>query len=59
MTTKDFRVKNIKSDKYLDDDIVNKIFPPNAITGDYIIFARLRPRISPEIPGEKIHIKAK
>ena len=59
VTTKDFRVKNIKSDKYLDDDVVNKIFPPNAITGDYIIFARLRPRISPEIPGEKIHIKAK
>ncbi len=59
VTTEDFKVKNIKSDKYLDDDVVKKIFPPNSITGDYIIFARLRPRISPEIPGEKLHIKAK
>jgi DNA-directed RNA polymerase subunit L len=59
VTTADFRVKNIKSDKYLDDDVVKKIFPPNSITGDHIIFARLRPKISPEIPGEKLHIKAK
>ena len=59
VTTEDFKVKNIKSDKYLDDDVVKKIFPPNSITGDYIVFARLRPRISQEIPGEKIHIKAK
>ena len=59
VTTEDFKVKNIKSDKYLDDDVVKKIFPPNSITGDYIVFARLRPRISHEIPGEKIHIKAK
>ena len=59
VTTADFKVKNIKSEKYLDDSVVEKIFPPNSITNDHIIFARLRPRISPEIPGEKIYIKAK
>ena len=38
--------------------MVHQIFPPNPITGDYILFARLRPKISDEIPGEKLKMKA-
>ena len=58
LTTADFRVKNIKSNKYLDQSTVNKIFPPDPITGDFILFARLRPKISNEVPGEEIKINA-
>ena len=59
LTTADFRVKNIKSNKYLDQSTVNKIFPPDPITGDFILFARLRPKISNEVPGEEIKINAR
>jgi DNA-directed RNA polymerase alpha subunit len=46
VTTKDFRVKNIKTKEYLNDDDRNKIFPPDDITGDYIELVRLRPKVS-------------
>ena len=59
VTTEDFKVKNINSDKYLDQDTVRKMFPPNPVTGDYILFARLRPKISNDLPGEEIKINAK
>ena len=58
ITTEDFKVKNIKSDSYLEDKTVKKIFPPDPYTKDYILFARLRPKISNEVPGEIIHIVA-
>jgi DNA-directed RNA polymerase II subunit RPB3 len=59
VTTKDFRIKNISTNKYLDDGLVNEIFPPfKAANGKdyYIDFVRLRPRISDELSGEKIHL---
>ena len=59
VTTKDFKVKNINSGKYLDEETVRKMFPANPITGDFILFARLRPKISNELPGEEIKINAK
>ncbi|ANS04200.1 DNA directed RNA polymerase subunit D [uncultured Mediterranean phage] len=59
ITSKDFRVKNIKLDSYINTDEVRKIFPADSITGEYIDFARLRPKISDEIPGEELHITAK
>ena len=59
VTTEDFKVKNINSDKYLDESTVRKMFPPNPITGDFILFARLRPKISNDLPGEEIKINAK
>lgn len=55
-TTEDFKVKNIKTDKYLSKEITQKIFPPNEQTGYFIDFVRLRPKISEEIHGEKIHL---
>ena len=59
VTTEDFKIKNTKSDKFLSDTVVRKIFPTDPITGDYILLARLRPRISNEVPGESLEIHAK
>ena len=58
VTTEDFKIKNTVSDKFLTDQTVRKIFPPDPYTKDYILFARLRPKISNEVPGEIIHIEA-
>ena len=54
MTTEDFKIKNIKTDTYLNSADTKKIFPPSSLTGDYIDFARLRPRLSEDIPGEEL-----
>lgn len=59
VTTEDFVVKDLVSNKDLSKDTLRTIFPPNDITGYYIDFVRLRPRISAEIPGEKIHLTCK
>ena len=58
VTTEDFKIKNVLTNKYLDDKDVREIFPANMQTGYFIDFVRLRPKISDEIPGEKIHITA-
>ena len=57
-TTKDFKIKNINNDKYLTTSDVNKIFPPDSITNDYIEIVRLRPQISDIITGEHIKLNA-
>ncbi len=59
ITTEDFKVKNTKSGKFLAASVTRKIFPPDPITHDFILFARLRPRISNEVPGEELKIHAK
>jgi DNA-directed RNA polymerase subunit L len=59
VTTEDFVVKDVVIGKDLSKDTVRQIFPPNDITGYYIDFVRLRPRISAEIPGEKLHLTCK
>ena len=46
ITTKDFKIKNKVTGKYLTDVKVHEIFPPNAITGDFIEFARLLPKMT-------------
>ena len=46
ITTKDFKMKNKTTGKYLTDVKVHEIFPPNAITGDFIEFARLLPKMT-------------
>lgn len=46
VTTKDFKLKNKTNGKYLTDVKVHEIFPPNAITGDFIEFARLLPKMT-------------
>jgi DNA-directed RNA polymerase subunit L len=60
VTTKDFRIKDTVSNNYLEEGTVKKIFPPfippNGSGEYYIDFLRLRPRISNEIPGERIKL---
>ena len=46
VTTKDFKMKNKTNGKYLTDVKVREIFPPNEITGDFIEFARLLPKMT-------------
>ena len=52
ITTEHFRVKNKQTNQYYDS---TTMFPKNPITNSYIIFGRLRPKISDSIPGE--HLK--
>lgn len=59
VTTENFKIKNISTDTYLSEKDVRAIFPPNDFTGFFIDFLRLRPKISEEIPGEKIHLTCK
>ena len=54
VTTEDFKVKNLTTNKFLSEKDNKVIFPPNDY-GYFIDFARLRPKISEEIPGEKLH----
>jgi DNA-directed RNA polymerase subunit L len=54
VTTKDFKIKNISSGRYSDESAVRRIFPPSSLSGDYIEFARLQPRLSENIDGERL-----
>lgn len=60
VTTKDFKIRDLVTNKYLEDNVVKQIFPPYippSGSGEYYIdFLRLRPKISDEIPGEKIKL---
>ena len=59
VTTSDFMIKDIASDKYLTKEQTKSIFPPNKITKEFVLFTRLRPKISNDIPGEKLHLITK
>lgn len=59
VTTEDFKIKDINSGKYLSSGEVKQIFPADPITGDYIDFVRLRPKISDEIDGEHLKLTCK
>ena len=59
ITTKDFKIKNIANDKYLTESQVQKIFPADPKTKDYIIFARLRPKLANNLTSEKIKFECK
>lgn len=56
VTTKDFVVKDKATKTPISKDENRAIFPPNDYTECYIDFVRLRPKLSDEIPGEKIHL---
>jgi DNA-directed RNA polymerase subunit L len=60
VTTKDFKIRDLVTNNFLEDGVVKKIFPPFIPpTGNseyYIDFLRLRPKISDEIPGERIKL---
>lgn len=59
VSTKDFRIKDTSTSKYLTEAQTRDIFPPDPITKDYILIVRLRPKISDTIPGEEIKLEAK
>ena len=56
VTTENFVIKDLVTGKELSKDKTREIFPADDITGYFIDFVRLRPRISEELPGEKIHL---
>jgi DNA-directed RNA polymerase subunit L len=60
VTTKDFKIRDVATNTLLDESKVKKIFPPfippNGNGEYYIDFLRLRPKISDEIPGERIKL---
>ena len=58
VTTEDFKLKDKETKEYLSQEEVRKIFPPNEITGRYIDFVRLLPRIGQTIPGEQLKLSA-
>ena len=56
VTTENFVIKDIATGKQISESKNREIFPANDYTGYYIDFVRLRPKISDELPGEKIHL---
>ena len=59
VTTKDFKIRNLATNAFLEEGQVRKIFPPFVAPNGqeyFIDFLRLRPKISDEIPGEKIKL---
>lgn len=56
VTTENFKIKNVIRNEYLSEKDTREIFPPNSYTGYFIDFIRLRPKLSDEIPGERIQM---
>lgn len=57
VTTRDFKIKNIVTERYSSESEVRHIFPPCPITHDYIEFARLQPKLSENIDGERLALR--
>ena len=58
VTTKHFRIVNAKTGKELSESVVRRIFPPDAMTGGYILIARLMPRLTQNVDGERLALTA-
>jgi len=56
ITTENFTIKDLVTGNFLPQEKIREIFPADDTTGYFIDFVRLRPRISDEIPGEKLHL---
>jgi DNA-directed RNA polymerase II subunit RPB3 len=54
VTTEDFTVESISTGKPLSKDAIRRIFPPNSMTGTFIDFARLRPKVTKDGSGESL-----
>ena len=59
VTSGDFKIFNTATNKYLSDDILSTIFPPDPISNRFIDLCRLRPKISDNIPGEHLKLSCK
>ena len=58
VTSADLKIFNKKSNKYLNDTDLHKIFPPDPITGDYITILKLKPKTSDDLAGDNIRLTA-
>ena len=58
VTTENFKIKDTSNDSYISQEQVNKIFPSNKITKDYIQIMRLRPKLSENLKQEQITLNA-
>lgn len=58
VTTKYFKIIDNDTGNEISEEERNKIFPPNSITGDHILFARLLPQYNEQVAPEQIHFKA-
>jgi DNA-directed RNA polymerase alpha subunit len=56
VTTENFVITDLKTGIKLSEDKTREIFPADDITGYFIDFVRLRPKISEELLGERIHL---
>jgi len=56
VTTENFVINDLVTGRPLDEAKNREIFPADDYTGYFIDFVRLRPKISEELPGEKIHL---
>jgi DNA-directed RNA polymerase subunit L/DNA-directed RNA polymerase alpha subunit len=56
VTTENFVINDLVTGKPIDEAKNREIFPADDYTGYFIDFVRLRPKISEELPGEKIHL---
>jgi len=56
ITTEDFNIRKKEDNSLMSKDLVKEIFPPSTITGDFIDFARLRPRVGENIYGDHLHL---
>lgn len=59
VTTQDFKIKNITTNTYLSENDRQNVFPPCDVTGYYVDFLRLKPKLSEQIPGEAISLTCK
>lgn len=57
VTTEHFRIIDKHTGKQIEGEHT-KLFPRNEITGDYILFLRLRPKLVDTDMNERIHLKA-
>jgi len=57
ITSGDFKIKNMKTGKYLSKEAVSKIFPPDTLSNNYIDFVRLRPKLTDDIEGEQLFLE--
>jgi len=56
VTTENFRIRNKTNGNFLSKEDTRRIFPANPKTQQYIDFARLRPKIGDNIPGEQLKL---
>ncbi|MFY7728243.1 MAG: hypothetical protein ACOVRN_01870 [Flavobacterium sp.] len=56
VTSKDFVIKEVATGKPMPEDQLRQIFPANPITGDHLLFVRLKPKAADELHAKSIHL---